>query len=191
MFSDFRLEQDAYVWSAHIPRVKINRARLPILLVVSWTGKMNISLSPLTPENLVWRDGFGSPVQRQPTHSPYFGWVPRRRLFIYLIRHTSVSSIPGNVIACRWPSVSRVRLHTASKPQGSAKRVLPRQVTTDQLICASHFHTHKWYEVGMSKVPAFFLVIDITESSPWSQGRQKSGFLVGCSKSFTRVRIFL
>ena len=29
---------------------------------------MNFSLSPFAPENLVSRDGFGSPVQRQPAH---------------------------------------------------------------------------------------------------------------------------
>ena len=32
------------------------------------SGKMNISLSPFVPENLVSRDGFGSPVPRQPAH---------------------------------------------------------------------------------------------------------------------------
>ena len=30
--------------------------------------KMNFSLSPFAPENLVSRDGFGSPVPRQPAH---------------------------------------------------------------------------------------------------------------------------
>ena len=52
----------------HIARVWINRVRLPILLVVSWTEKMNISLSAFAPENLVSRDGFGRPVPRQPAH---------------------------------------------------------------------------------------------------------------------------
>ena len=52
----------------HIARVWIKRVRLPILLVVSWTGKMNIPLSAFVPENLVSRDGFGSPVPRQPAH---------------------------------------------------------------------------------------------------------------------------
>ena len=32
------------------------------------TGKMNISLSVFVPENLVSRDGFGSPVPRQPAY---------------------------------------------------------------------------------------------------------------------------
>ena len=49
-------------------RVWINRVRLPILLVVSWTGKMNIPLSPCVPENLVSRDGFSCPAPRQPAH---------------------------------------------------------------------------------------------------------------------------
>ena len=43
-------------------RVRINRVRLPTLLVVSWTGKINISLFPFAPEKLVSRDGFGSSV---------------------------------------------------------------------------------------------------------------------------------
>ena len=48
----------------------------------------------------------------------------------------------------------RVRRHRASKPQGSSERVLPWQVTMDQLIFAYLSHTHYWYEVGMLKVPA-------------------------------------
>ena len=49
-------------------RVTINRVRLPILLVVSWKGKIFVSLSPFALENLVSRDGFGSPVPRQLAH---------------------------------------------------------------------------------------------------------------------------
>ena len=44
-------------------RVWISRVRLPTLLLVSSTGKTDISLSPFAPENLVSRDGFGRPVQ--------------------------------------------------------------------------------------------------------------------------------
>ena len=40
-------------------------------------GQLNrkhfFSLSPFAPENLVSRDGFGRPVQRQPFHSPSSG----------------------------------------------------------------------------------------------------------------------
>ena len=61
---------------------------------------MNISLSAFVPENLVLRDGFGSPVPRQPAHLSilrlnlvltYYGISPEFRggvhLFIYN-RHT-------------------------------------------------------------------------------------------------------
>ena len=37
-------------------RVWINRVRSPVLLVVNWTGKINISPSSFAPENLVSRD---------------------------------------------------------------------------------------------------------------------------------------
>ena len=42
---------------------------------------MNIFLSPFAPENLISRDGFGSPVPRQPahlyTHAEYGGDVSK------------------------------------------------------------------------------------------------------------------
>ena len=66
----------------------------------------------------------------------------------------SVPSLSGHAIAYRWRSLPRVRRHRASKHQGSSERVLPWQVTMDQLIFASLSHTHYWYEVGMLKVPA-------------------------------------
>ena len=84
--------------------------------------------------------------------------VPRRRPFMkppYAIR--SVPSLSGHAIAHRWRSLSRVRRDRASKPQGSSERVLPWQVIMDQLIFASLFHPHYWYEVGMLKVPAAIL----------------------------------
>ena len=79
-------------------RVCINRVSLPFLLVVSGTGKMNISLSPFAPENLVSRDGFGRPVPRQlallhtktqsGAYSRDSSRFPWRRPFIYTaIRH--------------------------------------------------------------------------------------------------------
>ena len=68
----------------------------------------------------------------------------------------SVPSLSGHAVAYRWRSLPRVRRHRASKPQGSSERVLPWQVTMDQIICASLSHTHYRYEflVGMLKVPA-------------------------------------
>ena len=125
----------------------------------------NIPLSPCVPESLVSSDGFSRPVPRQPAHlhtqaesGAYLRdsfRVPRRRPFIkppYAIG--SVPSLSGHAIAYRWRSLPRVRRHRASKPQGSFERVLPWQITMDQLTCASLSHTH-YYEVGMLKVPAY------------------------------------
>ena len=145
-------------------RVWINRVRLPILPVVSWTGKMNIPLFPCVSEDLVSRDGFSRPVPRQPAHlhtqtesGAYLrdsSRVPRRRPFMkppYAIG--SVPSLSGHAIAYRWRSLSRVRRHRASKPQGSSERVLPWQVTMDQLIFASLPQPLLVWS-GMLKVPA-------------------------------------
>ena len=112
-------------------------------------------LSPFAPENLVSRDGFGSPVPRQPTHlhtqAEYSAYsrdssrVPRWRPFIYLKPPYAIESVPslsGHAIAYRWRSLPRVRRHRASKPQGSSERVLPWQVTMDQLICTCWYCTY-------------------------------------------------
>ena len=142
-------------------RVWINRVRLPILLVVSWTGKMNIPLSPCVPENLVPRDGFSRP-SRDHTHAESGAYLrdssrePRWRPCMKpLYAIGSAPSLSGHAVAYRWRSLPRVRRNRASKLQGSSKRVLPWQVTMDQLMCASLSHTHYWYEVGMLKVPAY------------------------------------
>ena len=91
-------------WSSHIARVRINRVRLPILLVVSSTGII-FPLSPFAPENLVSRDGFGSPVPRQPAHlhtqaesgaySRDFSRFPRRRPRV----HSCAARLPP---LCDW-----------------------------------------------------------------------------------------
>ena len=130
---------------------------------------MNLPLSPCVPENLVSRDGFSRPVPRQPAHlhtqaesGAYLrdsSRLPRRRPFMkppYAIG--SVPSLSGHAIAYRWRSLPRVRRRRASKPQGSSERVLPWQITMDQLIFASLSHTHYWYEVGMLKVPAVIII---------------------------------
>ena len=127
---------------------------------------MNISLSAFAPENLVSRNGFGSPVRVSPLISILrvnlvltYGVPPefRRGVHLFILnRHTpSGQSRVYRVtqfIAYRWRSLPRVRRHRASKPQGNSERVLPWQVTMDQLICAFS-RTHYWYEVGMLKVP--------------------------------------
>ena len=109
----------------HIARVWINR--VAILLVVRWTGKINISLSAFAPENLVPRDVFGTPVLRQPAHlhtqaesGAYLrdpSRVPRRRPFIYLkppYAIGSVLSLSGHAIAYGWRSLPKVCQHKAS-----------------------------------------------------------------------------
>ena len=124
---------------------------------------MNIPLSPCVSEILVSRDGCSRPVPRQLAHlhtqaesGAYLrdsSRVPRRRPFMkppYAIG--SVPSLSGYANAYRWRSLPRVQRRRASKPQGSSERVLPWQVPTDQLICASPSHTHYWYKVGMLKV---------------------------------------
>ena len=138
------------------------------------------------PENLVSRDGFGSPVPRQPAHlhtpaesGAYLrdsSRVPRRRPFMkppYAIG--SVPSLSGHAIAYRWCSLPRVHRHRASKPQGSSERVLPWQVTMDQLIFASLSHTHCWYEVGMLKVPAVCMYVCMLYSQHLQQSMDQPG----------------
>ena len=66
----------------------------------------------------------------------------------------SVPNLSGHANAYRGRSLPRVRRNRASKPQGSSERVLPWQITIDQLIFVSLSHTHYWYEVGMLKVSA-------------------------------------
>ena len=105
----------------HIARVWINRVRMSILLVVSWTRKMNIYLSAFVHESLVSRDGLGSPVPHQPAHlhtqaesGAYLrdsSRVSRRRPFIYLKPPYAIGSVPclsGHAIACRWRSLPRI-----------------------------------------------------------------------------------
>ena len=88
-----------------------------------------------------------------------YGIAPEFRggvhLFIYLKPPYVIGSVPNlsghHAIAYRWCLLPRGRQHRASKPQGSSERVLPWQVTMDQLTCASLSHTHYWYEEGMLK----------------------------------------
>ena len=128
----------------------------------SWSAEQgkNIPLSPCVPENLVSRDGFSRPVPRQPAHlhtqaesGAYLrdsSRVPWRRPMKPPYAIGSVPSLSGHAIAYRWRSLPRVRRHRACKAQGSSERVLPWQITMDQLIFASLSHTHYWYEVVVS-----------------------------------------
>ena len=104
---------------AHVARVWTNRVRLLFLLVVSWTGEINISLSAFAPDNFGSLDGFGSPIPRQPAHlytqAEYGAYlrdlsrVPRRRPFIHLEPPYAIGSVPslsGYAIAYRWRSLA-------------------------------------------------------------------------------------
>ena len=128
----------------------INRVRLPILLVVNWAGKINISLSALVLENLVSRDGLGSPVPRQPAHlhtqaesGAYLlrDWVPRRRPFIHLTSGQSrvyrVTQLRTDGVHCRESAgTGPVNLKTVPNECCLGGHLL------DQLIHGSLSHTH-------------------------------------------------
>ena len=133
------------------------------------------------PENLVSRDGFSRPVPRQPAHLHTqaelvltYGIAPEFRGGVHMKPPYAIGSVPslsGHAIAYRWRSLPRVRRHRASKPQGSFERVLPWQITMDQLIFASLSHTHYWYEVGMLKVEGGMLKVPAVHISRWYNSR--------------------
>ena len=120
----------------HIARVWINRVRLPILLVVSWTGKMNIYFPVCVV--CAWEIGLARRFrQSRPASACSFSTlrlnhqsgaylrdssrVPRRRPFIYFKPPYAIGSVPslsGHAIAYRWHSLPTVRRQRASKPQG-------------------------------------------------------------------------
>ena len=129
---------------------------------------MNISLSAFAPDNLVSRDGFGSPVPRQSAHlhteaesGAYLrdpSRVPRWRPFIYFKPPYAVRSVPSlssHAIAYRWRSLPIACRHRVSKPQGSSSNecCFSRSPWTNQY--AALFPTPtigmKW---AMLKVPA-------------------------------------
>ena len=127
---------------------------------------MNISLSAFAPQNLVPRDGFGGPVPHQPSHlhtqaesGAYLrdsSRVLRRRPFIYFKPPYAIGSFPSSsshAMAYRWRSLPRVHRHRASKPQGSFERVLPWQVTMDQLVCASlvYIMMSRFFRIAISR----------------------------------------
>ena len=124
---------------------------------------MNIFLSAFAPEKLVSRDGFSSPVPRQPARlhtqaesGAYirdFSRVPWWRLLINFKPPYVIGSVPnllGHAIAYRWRSLPRVHRHRARKRRRSSEQELPWQVTMDQLICASLSHTYYWYYEAVS-----------------------------------------
>ena len=128
-------------------------------------AKMNISLSPFAPENLVSRDGFNRLVPRQSAHSTYsrvkwclltgFLWMIYSFKPQYAIG--SVKSLSGHATAYRWYSLPKVSRRRASSPQGSSSNGCCLCITMDQLMCASLFpHPlyYYWYVLiaGMLKL---------------------------------------
>ena len=121
--------------------------------------KMNIFLSRSRLK--IWSRETGSAVPSRasvlisilkPNLVLTYGIAPELRGGVHLSKPPyaigSVPSLSGHAIAYRWRSLLRVCRHKASKHQGSSKRVLPWQVTMDQLICTYLSLTHYWYEVG-------------------------------------------
>ena len=70
-------------------RVWINRVWVPILLVVSWKGKINISPSPFALQNLVSRDRFDSHGRS------YFPRRPKRLRVRRVQSRTGAESVCG------------------------------------------------------------------------------------------------
>ena len=183
-------------------RVRIDRVRLPTLLVVSWTGKMTFPLSLFEPENLASRDGFGSPVPRQPAHlytqseSGAHLWDSfrflRRRPSIYLkppYAIGAVSSLSGHAIVYRWRSLPRVRQHRASKPQDSSERVLPWQVTMDQLICTSLSHPLLVWSGHVESTDVFKTVVTMAKKVPHPLSTQLVTCLPPSAQTACEVRL--
>ena len=74
----------------------------------------------------------------------------------------SVPCLPGHAIAYRWRSLPRIRRPgPVNLKVVSSERVLPWQITMDQLIFASLSHTHYWYEVGMLEVPYRYGIVRV------------------------------
>ena len=101
----------------------------------------------------------------------------------------SVPSLSGRADAYRWRSLPRVRRHRASKPQGSSERVLPWQVTMDQLICASLSHTHYWCVCVFSSHP-FWTSSSLDVPAGVTQEEGHTGFLIHLP-SAVRALIFV
>ena len=89
------------IYAFYGPNTKEMVKKICICMAITYSKSIDQtknSLSPFAPENLVSRDGFGSPVPHQPAH-PHTqaesgaclrdsSRFPRRRPIIYLNRHT-------------------------------------------------------------------------------------------------------
>ena len=87
---------------------------------------MNISLFPFALENLVSRDGFGSPVSRQPAHSPY----SILRLNLVLIRgipdfRGAIGSVPSLIYRVRQLLTDGVRCRESARTGPVVLKAVP------------------------------------------------------------------
>ena len=112
-------------------RVWMNRVRLLILFVVSWTGELNFSLSPFAPVNLVLETGSDVAPSRVSllilhTQAEFGAYsrdpcrFPRRRPSMSSTATGSVPSLSGHTVAYRRRSLLRARRRRASSPQRSS-----------------------------------------------------------------------
>ena len=89
---------------------------------------------------------WGNRTVKDPTQQSIYS-------FITAIRHRASLKFIGscNCVPMVF-TADRVHRHGNSSSQGSSERVLPWQITMDQLIFASLSHAQYWYEVGILKV---------------------------------------
>ena len=150
----------------HIARVWINRVTLPVLHVVSQTGKSIFPCPRSCPR--IWPREEGSAVPSRVSLLisilrlnmvliyeilPEFRGGVRLcvRLLIYNHHTQSGQSRVYRVTRLRTDGV-HCRESAGTGPVNlkvSSERVLPWQVTMDRLLFASLSHTHYWYEGGM------------------------------------------
>ena len=102
--------------------------------------KMNISLSAFAPKYLVSRDGFGSPVPRQPAHHN-----PLDQSRVY-----RVTQLRTDGVHCR-ESAGTGPVNLKVVPNEGC---LGRSLWTNQFEPLFPTPTIYWYDVGMMKVPA-------------------------------------
>ena len=151
---------------------------------------MNIPLSAFVPENLVSRDGFGSPVPRQLAHLytqaesgaclRYSSRVPRRRPYIYLIRYTPssqsqvyrVTQLRTDGVHCResagtGPVASRTRFNTMKSfcPHSLCSHISRFEIFPPDWVDAQN---HR----GLDTFKLLFLFLFYT--SPWEDAAKKS-----------------
>ena len=127
---------------------------------------MNISLSPFAPENLVSRDGFGTPVPRQPAHlharaesGAYLrdcSRVPRRRPFIiYLFRHTP--SGQSRVYRVTQLRTDGVHCRESASTGPINLKVVPNECCLGRSpwnMCVCVFSSHSFWTSSSLDVPA-------------------------------------